>query len=174
MPRTPRARPATRTDDSHTFADGTPMWAERITAEKKEFQYIQAVRFKPTLPDGLPRQGGATIIDNHHYKLAADGEHWVETKAGDLAGAVVVNLPMEQTYKAINSNRAILITAAMVTAILAMVSSYMIVRYVIVKPVKHLRDVSDAIAAGRLDDSQPDSDRRRIRGALARVQPDAS
>ena len=89
-------------------------------------------------------------IDNHHYKLAADGEHWVETKVGDLAGAVVVNLPMEQTYKAINSNRAILITAAMVTAILAMVSSYMIVRYVIVKPVKHLRDVSDAIAAGRL------------------------
>ncbi len=63
---------------------------------------------------------------------------------------MVVNLPMEQTNKAINSNRAMLITAAMVTAILAMVSSYMIVRYVIVKPVKHLRDVSDAIAAGRL------------------------
>ena len=36
------------------------------------------------------------------------------------------------------------------TAILAMVASYMIVRYVIVKPVKHLRDVSDAIAAGKL------------------------
>ena len=63
---------------------------------------------------------------------------------------MVVNLPMEHTYKAINSNRAILITAAMVTAILAMFSSAMIVRYVIVKPVKHLRDVSDAIAAGRL------------------------
>ena len=73
------------------------------------------------------------------------------TKAGDLAGAVVVNLPMEQTNKAINSNRAMLITAALVTAILAMFSSYMIVRYVIVKPVKHLRDVSDAIAAGRLN-----------------------
>ena len=81
---------------------------------------------------------------------AADGKHWVETKAGDLAGAVVVNLPMEQTNKAINSNRAMLITAALVTAILAMFSSDMIVRYVIVKPVKHLRDVSDAIAAGRL------------------------
>ncbi len=36
------------------------------------------------------------------------------------------------------------------TAILAMVASYVIVRYVIVKPVKHLRDVSDAIAAGKL------------------------
>ena len=31
-----------------------------------------------------------------------------------------------------------------------MVASYVIVRYVIVKPVKHLRDVSDAIAAGKL------------------------
>jgi len=136
--------------DSHNFADGTPMWAEQITANKKEFQYIQAVRFKThnCLMDCHGNEGDH--IDNHHYKLAADGEHWVETKVGDLAGAVVVNLPMEQTYKAINSNRAILITAAMVTAILAMVSSYMIVRYVIVKPVKHLRDVSDAIAAGRL------------------------
>jgi signal transduction histidine kinase len=136
--------------DAHTFADGTPMWAEQITANKKEFQYIQAVRFKShnCLMDCHGNEGDH--IDNHHYKLAADGKQWVETKVGDLAGAVVVNLPMEQTYKAINSNRAILITAAMVTAILAMVSSYMIVRYVIVKPVKHLRDVSDAIAAGRL------------------------
>ena len=44
-----------------------------------------------------------------------------------------------------------LITAALITAIVAMFSSYTIVRYVIVKPVKHLRDVSDAIAAGRLN-----------------------
>ena len=37
------------------------------------------------------------------------------------------------------------------TAILAMIASYVIVRYVIVKPVKHLRDVSDAIASGKLN-----------------------
>jgi signal transduction histidine kinase len=135
--------------DSHVFGDGSPMWAEQLTANKNEFQYIQAVRFKSNcLMDCHGNENDH--IDNHHYKLAPDGEHFVETKPGDLAGAVVVNLPMKQTYTAINSNRAILITAAMVTAILAMVSSYMIVRYVIVKPVKHLRDVSDAIAAGRL------------------------
>ena len=58
---------------------------------------------------------------------------------------------MAETRKAIANNRAMLIAAAIVTAILAMVSSYMIVRYIIVKPVKHLRDVSDAIAAGRLN-----------------------
>jgi two-component system sensor histidine kinase BarA len=58
---------------------------------------------------------------------------------------------MKQTTTAINANRAMLITAALITAIVAMFSSYTIVRYVIVKPVKHLRDVSDAIAAGRLN-----------------------
>jgi two-component system, NarL family, sensor histidine kinase BarA len=131
------------------FADGTPIWTERITNGKKEYQYIQAVFFKSSC---LMDCHGADNdhIDNHMTRKAADGIHWVNTEPGDLAGAVVVNLPMEHTYKAINNNRAMLITAAMVTAILAMFSSAMIVRYVIVKPVKHLRDVSDAIAAGRL------------------------
>ena len=144
------------------FADGSPMWADRINKTKKEYQYIQAVTFKPScLMDchSKDKDGGAPDIqnestdhlDNHFWRQAADGQHSVPVKAGDLAGAVVVHLPMEQTEKAINSNRAMLITAALVTAILAMVSSYMIVRYVIVKPVKHLRDVSDAIAAGRLN-----------------------
>jgi signal transduction histidine kinase len=94
--------------------------------------------------------GEGTHIDNHMLRQTPDGRDWVSPKEGDLAGAVVVNLPMDQTIKAINSNRAMLITAALITAILAMLSSYTIVRYVIVKPVKHLRDVSDAIAAGRL------------------------
>jgi signal transduction histidine kinase len=144
------------------FADGSPMWADRINKTKKEYQYIQAVTFKPScLMDchSKDKDGGAPDsqnestdhLDNHFWRQAADGQHSVPVKAGDLAGAVVVHLPMEQTEKAINSNRAMLITAALVTAILAMVSSYMIVRYVIVKPVKHLRDVSDAIAAGRLN-----------------------
>ena len=77
--------------------------------------------------------------------------NWSPAKVGDLAGVVVVTQSVKQTKKAINRNRAILITAALVTAILAMVASYVIVRYVIVKPVKHLRDVSDAIAAGKLN-----------------------
>jgi len=142
------------------FADGTPMWADRINKAKKEYQYVQAVTFKSSClmdchskeSSGLGSQDESSDhIDNHLMHLAADGQHWVVTKAGDLAGAVVVQIPMKQTETAINSNRAMLITAALVTAILAMVSSYMIVRYVIVKPVKHLRDVSDAIATGRLN-----------------------
>ncbi len=136
------------------FADGSPKAVQRVTinkaTKKVEFQYIQAVLFQPSCLMDCHGVDDNSHIDNHVQKPAPDGEHWVETKPGDLAGLVVINLPMEQTNKAINSNRAILIAAALVTAILAMFSSYMIVRYVIVKPVKHLRDVSDAIAAGRL------------------------
>ncbi|WP_165252687.1 ATP-binding protein [Paludisphaera soli] len=151
---TPRPNP-------YTFADGTKMWEDRISQDQKEYQYIQAVTFKPSClmdchsrdDSGLDDLGGGQVhVDNNHFwRPSADGKHIVPVKAGDLAGAVVVRVPMEQTKKAINSNRAVLITAALVTAVLAMVSSYMIVRYVIVKPVKHLRDVSDAIAAGRLN-----------------------
>ncbi len=43
-----------------------------------------------------------------------------------------------------------LLATAIITMFLAMVASYMIVRYVIVKPLRHLRDVSDAISHGNI------------------------
>ena len=51
---------------------------------------------------GKDENGTDIPIDNHLMRPAPDGEHWVETKEGDLAGAVVVTLPMEQTVGAIN------------------------------------------------------------------------
>src|SRR5262249_2192771 len=110
--------------------------------------YIQAILFKPGCLIGC-HDKNQNQIDNHVWRPAQGGK-WVKVKAGDLAGAVVIDLPITETNKAISRNRAILITTALVTANLAMVTSYVMVRYVIVKPVKHLRDVSDAIAAGRL------------------------
>jgi signal transduction histidine kinase len=91
-------------------------------------------------------------LNNCHSNSLRDDGHarWATPKADDLALVVVVRLPMARTNKDIHRNRAILISTALVTAILAMVASYVIVRYVVVKPVKHLRDVSDAIAAGKL------------------------
>ncbi|MFO0909820.1 MAG: HAMP domain-containing sensor histidine kinase [Isosphaeraceae bacterium] len=140
----PRAKP-------NTFGDGTPMWDYRKVPGKAEYQYLQAVVFKPTclLECHVAGSDESNPIDNHMMRQDASGK-FKEVKAGDLAGVVVVNLPMAPITGAINRNRAMLITAALVTAILAMVASYVIVRYVIVKPVKHLRDVSDAIAAGKL------------------------
>ncbi len=123
----------------YTFADGQPMEISRIVSNRKEFQYIQAVPFNPSCID----------CHAHKFRETASGK-LIEVKASELACAVEIKIPMAQTNKDIHKNRAMLITYALVTALLAMFASYVIVRYVIVKPVKHLRDVSDAIAAGKL------------------------
>jgi signal transduction histidine kinase len=124
------------------FPDNSPTWTWRINpGDKREYQFTQAVLFEQK------------CIDCHYHKYRKDpatGKN-VQNKPYDLACGVVVTLPMDTTNKDIHRNRAILISTALVTAILAMVASYVIVRYVIVKPVKHLRDVSDAIAAGKLN-----------------------
>jgi signal transduction histidine kinase len=65
--------------------------------------------------------------------------------------AVKVIIPDAPTQRAITWNRAILITTAIVTVFLAMIALYIIVRYVIVKPLTHLRDVSDAVSRGKTE-----------------------
>ena len=111
----------------------------RTIPGRKTYQYVEAIYYRPVC-----------LIECHATR-PIPGNKQTFTQVGDLSGAIVVKLPMDQTTKDIHRNRAILISTALVTAILAMVSSYVIVRYVIVKPVKHLRDVSDAIAAGKLN-----------------------
>jgi len=127
------------------FPNGQSLYEERIVQSKREYQYMQAVLFQPgCLVDC--HQGSTTF----NHMMREENGKFVPVRAGDLAGVVSITLPMDQTQKAINRNRAILITAALVTAILAMVASYVIVRYIVVKPLKHLQDVSNAIAAGVL------------------------
>src|SRR5207245_5393682 len=62
-----------------------------------------------------------------------------------------IRLPTTSIEDGVHLNRAILATTAIATAILIMVGSWIIVRYIIVKPVKHLKEVSDAISAGELN-----------------------
>ncbi len=69
---------------------------------------------------------------------------------GDLMAIVQVTIPNEPMQAALNWNRAILIATAIITAFLAVLASYLIIRYVIVKPLRHLRDVSDAVSHGNI------------------------
>ncbi len=131
----PAAGPASK--KPYTFPDGTPMEAGRILGGR-EYQYLQAVPYKPL------------CIDCHKYREAANGK-FLPIQPYELACAVDIRIPMAQTNRDIHNNRAYLISVALVTALVAMFASYVMVRYVIVKPVKHLRDVSDAIAAGKLN-----------------------
>jgi signal transduction histidine kinase len=70
---------------------------------------------------------------------------------GTLLGMAKVIFPMAPTEKMLAFNNAMLLTTAIVTTFLAMVSIFTIARYVIVKPVMHLKEVSDAISRGNLD-----------------------
>jgi signal transduction histidine kinase len=85
------------------------------------------------------------------HPLAGEREANAELSAKYLIGVASIRIPTDAIEKGIHQNRARLITTALVTAILIMSGSYVIVRYIIVKPVKHLKEVSDAIAAGELN-----------------------
>ena len=62
-----------------------------------------------------------------------------------------ITLPNEEAQNAISKNRAILITVALVTTVLSVAAIWLIVRYVIVKPLEHLRDVTVEVGQGRTD-----------------------
>lgn len=84
-------------------------------------------------------------VDCHVRRLEQD------VALGDLMGVAKLSFDLVETQRDVAKNNAILIVAALVTSFLAMLAAYAIVRYVIVKPVLHLKEVSDAIAHGDLD-----------------------
>ena len=113
-----------------------PTQDRRLIANgKAEYHYYQPIRAKQEC-----------ILC--HESMSVGGVQIGELKLDDLLAIVKVVLPDEGTQKALNWNRVILLTTAIITVFLAMIASYIIVRYVIVKPLKHLRDVSDEISHG--------------------------
>jgi signal transduction histidine kinase len=74
-----------------------------------------------------------------------------QLQAGDLMAVVRVTIDDQPTVDAKARNRAFLITAAVVVGFLSMFSLWAVVRYVIVKPVTHLRDVANAVREGDVE-----------------------
>jgi two-component system sensor histidine kinase BarA len=74
-----------------------------------------------------------------------------DLQEGDLLAVIKIDADTQPIGAGFHTNRAILISIAFATTFLIMLGSYLIVRYVIVKPVKHLKEVSDAISAGELN-----------------------
>ena len=74
-----------------------------------------------------------------------------ELNEGALMAVIKIDVDMQPVEAGFHANRAILLSIAFGTTFAIMLVSYLIVRYVIVKPVKHLKEVSDAISAGELN-----------------------
>jgi len=124
----------------HSSAAGE--YREFRLPDQGKYFYYQTVRAKESClrcHDVRPAPGVPT-----------DGVPPVGVAVGDLMAVVRVVMPDGLTKKAINWNRAILPATAIMTVFLAMLAAYLIVRYVIVKPLEHLRDVSDEVRRGNV------------------------
>jgi two-component system sensor histidine kinase BarA len=65
--------------------------------------------------------------------------------------AVRVTLPYAETQSSIHWIQAVLLAVGILTVFLSMVALWVVVRYVVVKPLTHLRDVSEGVARGDLE-----------------------
>jgi two-component system sensor histidine kinase BarA len=108
----------------------------------------------------VPSQGPDGRGEYDYYTAIRPGSEAVlperllgKNKGGDanVLALLKLSIPTAAIDNGMHVNRAILIAAALVIALLIMAASYMIIRYVVVKPIKHLKEVSDAISAGELN-----------------------
>lgn len=99
----------------------------------RELHYFEAIR---PYPSCLPCHNGANAV-----RFAGE----------DVIAMASVEIPLTEVDNELKMNRAILFFFGTVTTIVAMLVAYIIVRYIIVKPVLHLKDVSDEIARGNLN-----------------------
>lgn len=110
-----------------------------IDRESNEYRYYGAVTATET----------CTACHHHKNRRTADGV--VPVATGDLIGMARITLPLAAVESSLHATNALVITTEIVKVVLAILAIYLVVRYVITKPVLHLKKVSDAIAHGNLD-----------------------
>ena len=110
-----------------------------IDRESNEYRYYGAVT------------ASETCIACHHHKNRQTADGTVDIAKGDLIGMARITLPLAAVEASLHATNAFVITAEIVKVVLAILAIYLVVRYVITKPVLHLKKVSDAIAHGNLD-----------------------
>src|SRR5216683_3246312 len=93
----------------------------------------------------------ATPLCLNCHPLDDEKELYPRLDAQDLMAVVKIQIPTIAIENGVHKIWAWLLSMAIMATLLIMSGSYLIVRYIIVKPVKHLKEVSDAIAAGELN-----------------------
>ena len=127
--------------------------AENETADKANQALVESMRdqLEKHWPEGLRGYKQRVIVPGSSREQNSPGDELSRERLGAFLSNPEMKVPTESLESQVHFNRAILISTALATALMIMAGSYLIVRYVIVKPVKHLKEVSDAIAAGQLN-----------------------
>lgn len=128
-------------DDDQPFE---PAFRSQRVQQEGKFYYYQPVywneKFCSTCHDGL------------YGKFAISAADTSLASSNKLPFLVVrVSRPDKDVRNPIDMTRAVLLTVGILTVSVSMVALWLVVRYVVVKPLSHLRDVSESIATGDLD-----------------------
>jgi signal transduction histidine kinase len=124
--------------------------------DEHEYRYFEPIRAKDTCLTmcHAPPPGGSGIdaMGSAGVSLAggASSPGTPALQPDDVMAIAKVTISVGETHDKLNTNSAVLWTYAIGTVFLGMLTSYAIVRYVIVKPLRHLRDVSDAVTRGNI------------------------
>ncbi|MFM7161249.1 MAG: ATP-binding protein [Planctomycetaceae bacterium] len=129
-------------------ADFTALHTLQEDPDRREyFRIVTSASGRRQMHYYAPVRATQSCLECHYHKSGGG----VEAELGDLLGMAAVVLPLSENDRRLAWNNALLLSTAIVTVFLAMAASWAIVRYVIVKPVLHLREVSDSISRGQLD-----------------------
>ncbi|HEY4235286.1 MAG TPA: ATP-binding protein [Lacipirellulaceae bacterium] len=132
--------PEVRSDE--TNADGQPVVSPKFFERRVERNGHQVYQYYQ------PMYAEKSCLNCHRSLGQVPNSHLQEK---DLMAVVRVTMDDQDTVNAQAKNRALLWTAAIVVGFLSMISLWAVVRYVIVKPVTHLRDVANAVREGDVE-----------------------
>lgn len=132
----------------------SPQYAERLvsTDDKDEYQYYQPIRVERIcLHCHTPPPGGSGL--DVSGTGVAPGSSGVQPGSGplsegDLMAILRVTVPYGPTQDAMNWNRNVLGAIAILTVFLGLIGSFIIIGYIVIRPLRHLHDVSEAISRG--------------------------
>ena len=98
---------------------------------------------------------GQTTGNSFHYVEALRAESQCLAchspyKAGDLIGAIALELNIRERNETLLATRLVMLVAALLVVLLSMAIFYALFRYMVVRPIQHLKNVADRASSGDL------------------------
>jgi len=106
-------------------------YVDRFDNQTDEYHYYRPVR-----------------INNKTCTITCHRPLYDDSQMGDLLGIIHVTIPKPPAQNAVAKNWAWLLGVSIVTAFFSLIAFYAVIRWVVIKPLRKLRDVAEAISRG--------------------------
>ena len=106
-------------------------YVDRVDNLTEEYHYYRPIR-----------------VDSMNCTYTCHKSIYIEPQKGDLIAIVHVTIPRPPARNAVAKNWAWLLGVSIVTAFFSLTAFYAVIRWVIIKPLRNLRDVAEAISRG--------------------------